>query len=215
MALVKLTGDGQEIPMSDEIAKSDELLKRALAPFYPEVANALIKRETVEGQLIVSLVKQAGSKGAFQLSSTVASPEILLLPDSANLVSSITSPTKDEVTFALEGELPSLVSANSIEQGKGDGGESEKRKKLQQELLEYLTSDSTPQRINPLILAAWNLRLREIRGDLDILSLLQMQPQLQKILETGGKETKGVETALSTLKAAPASGCENFVIPGF
>jgi hypothetical protein len=67
MAIVKLSGDGQEIPLADAIAGNDQQLKAALTPFYPEMANAIIRRETDSaGQMVVTLTKQAGTKGSSQ-----------------------------------------------------------------------------------------------------------------------------------------------------
>lgn len=56
--------EGQEIPLPEEIAKSDEGVKRALAPYYPEAANALITRVENEGVTSITVVKRAGTKGA-------------------------------------------------------------------------------------------------------------------------------------------------------
>ena len=55
--------EGQTIPVPDEIGASDEAVKRALAPFYPEVANALITRVEKDGVVTINVVKRAGSKG--------------------------------------------------------------------------------------------------------------------------------------------------------
>jgi hypothetical protein len=63
MAQIVLSGDGQIIEVPDDIARSDELLKRALAPHYPDLANAKIEREEKDGLLKVTLSKQAGPKG--------------------------------------------------------------------------------------------------------------------------------------------------------
>ncbi|MGI8655431.1 MAG: hypothetical protein ACR2LC_09455 [Pyrinomonadaceae bacterium] len=52
--------EGTEIPMEDDMCKDDETLKAALAPFYPAVTNADIKRA---GQ-VITITKRAGSKGA-------------------------------------------------------------------------------------------------------------------------------------------------------
>lgn len=63
MAQIILSGDGMTIEIDDEIARSDELLKRALAPHYPDLANALITREEKDGLLKVTVSKRAGPKG--------------------------------------------------------------------------------------------------------------------------------------------------------
>jgi hypothetical protein len=63
MAQIILSGDGQTIEVPDDIARSDELLKRALAPHYPDLANAKIIREEKDGLIKVTVSKQAGPKG--------------------------------------------------------------------------------------------------------------------------------------------------------
>ena len=61
--------EGQTIPVPEEIGASDESVKRALAPFYPEVANALITRtvkalpDGKDSHTTITVVKRAGSKG--------------------------------------------------------------------------------------------------------------------------------------------------------
>jgi hypothetical protein len=64
MALVKITTDGSEFQLSDEIAGNNEKLREALSPFYPELANAEIERELVDGTWIVKVTKRAGTKGS-------------------------------------------------------------------------------------------------------------------------------------------------------
>jgi hypothetical protein len=63
MALIKI--DGSELPLDDAIASDDAMLKQALTPYYPGVANSDIKRTTENGQMIVTVVKRAGSKGGY------------------------------------------------------------------------------------------------------------------------------------------------------
>jgi hypothetical protein len=63
MAQIILSGDGMTIEIEDEIARSDAMLKRALAPHYPDLANALITREEKDGLLKVTISKRAGPKG--------------------------------------------------------------------------------------------------------------------------------------------------------
>jgi hypothetical protein len=64
MALIKITTDGSEFEVADEIARDDQRLREALTPFYPELANAEITRSEQEGKLIVTMVKRAGTKGS-------------------------------------------------------------------------------------------------------------------------------------------------------
>ena len=65
MAQIILSGGGMTINIDDEIARSDELLKRALSPHYPDLANALISRDEKDGLLKVTVSKRAGPKGSY------------------------------------------------------------------------------------------------------------------------------------------------------
>jgi hypothetical protein len=65
MAKIILTGDGQEIPVEDEIAKDDELLRSVVKSISPAYSNPTFRRETkAGGELVVHVSKQAGTKGA-------------------------------------------------------------------------------------------------------------------------------------------------------
>ena len=63
MPILKI--DGQELELDEAMAASDELLRQGLAPFYPFIQNASIERKTdKDGQLVIEVVKRAGTKGA-------------------------------------------------------------------------------------------------------------------------------------------------------
>lgn len=66
--------EGQSIPVPEEIGTSDESVKRALAPFYPEVSNALITRVVKDDVTTINVVKKAGSKGLTPLAILAACP---------------------------------------------------------------------------------------------------------------------------------------------
>lgn len=55
--------EGQEIDLPEEIAQKDDLVKQSLQPYFPDVANALITRETTDERVTIKIVKRAGSKG--------------------------------------------------------------------------------------------------------------------------------------------------------
>ncbi|MAT45346.1 MAG: hypothetical protein CL609_23705 [Anaerolineaceae bacterium] len=61
--LVKI--EGQEIPVPEEIGKDDNAVKSALAPFYPQVANAMITRVEKDDTTTITVVKRAGTKGGY------------------------------------------------------------------------------------------------------------------------------------------------------
>lgn len=58
--------DGQELSVPENIGEDDDLLTRALAPVYPAIANAQIKRTIAQDDdqhTIVQIIKRAGTKG--------------------------------------------------------------------------------------------------------------------------------------------------------
>ncbi len=55
--------EGQAIELPDNIAASDDLIRRALAPFYPAVVNAQIKREQKDGAAVITVIKRAEPNG--------------------------------------------------------------------------------------------------------------------------------------------------------
>ena len=59
--LLKL--EGQEIPLTPEVAATDQTIRDAIAPFFPEATTAQIKREQTDGITVIRLVKKAGTKG--------------------------------------------------------------------------------------------------------------------------------------------------------
>ena len=76
--MVNIQIDGQVFPMIDEVADSDELLKAALVPFVPWIANARIERKIENGTTTISVIKRADTKGSFQgavFAALQASPE--------------------------------------------------------------------------------------------------------------------------------------------
>lgn len=61
----KIKIEGQEINMPEEIAGNDDVLKSALSPYFPGAANAKYMRsKEKDGVITVTVVKQAGTKGA-------------------------------------------------------------------------------------------------------------------------------------------------------
>jgi hypothetical protein len=77
MALIRISTDGREFEVGDEIACDDQRLREALTPFYPEMANAEITRTEKDGKLIVEMSKRAGTKGCYAdvLAALCSAPE--------------------------------------------------------------------------------------------------------------------------------------------
>ena len=57
-------GEGQDVSLPADIAASDDLIRKALSPFYPDVATAHIRRESQGGVDSITVIKRAGPKGA-------------------------------------------------------------------------------------------------------------------------------------------------------
>jgi len=75
--MIKIEIEGTEFPLPPEIAAKDELLKAALAPFVPWIANAQIERQEKDGAMVVSVIKRADWKGNGNIvvGALIASPD--------------------------------------------------------------------------------------------------------------------------------------------
>ncbi len=100
MPILKI--DGQELELDEAMAASDELLRQGLAPFYPFMQNALIERKTdKDGQLVIEVVKQAGTKGAITpLSVLIESPEEVNQAICASLLRTMLTQTQQRFAIA-------------------------------------------------------------------------------------------------------------------
>lgn len=68
----QITIEGQTIPVPAEIGANDTAVKAALAPYFPDAANAMISRTEKDNLITVNVVKKAGSKGAAQAAPLAA-----------------------------------------------------------------------------------------------------------------------------------------------
>ena len=77
--MVTVHMDGQSINLPDAVGAKDELVRAALAPFVPWIANAQIERKEQEGQTVLNIIKRADTKGsgADVLAALIAAPEEL------------------------------------------------------------------------------------------------------------------------------------------
>jgi hypothetical protein len=55
--------EGQTIELPADIVADDDLIRKALAPFYPAVAHAQIKREEKDGVPAITVIKRAEPNG--------------------------------------------------------------------------------------------------------------------------------------------------------
>ncbi len=73
--MITIQLDGQSFQIPDLVAAKDELLKAALAPFVPWIANAQIDRKEQDGKPVVNVVKRADWKGNTVVDALITSPE--------------------------------------------------------------------------------------------------------------------------------------------
>ena len=59
----KLFLEGQVLDLPDEVASTDDTLRNAFVPFFPELGTADIKRQEKDGITEIRMVKRAGTKG--------------------------------------------------------------------------------------------------------------------------------------------------------
>jgi hypothetical protein len=74
MTIYQISIEGQTIPVPENIGKDDKMVKAALAPAFPEVANAAITRTEKDGVCTVTVIKKAGSKGSVSADYLTACP---------------------------------------------------------------------------------------------------------------------------------------------
>ncbi len=74
--IYKVLIEGQTLDVSEEVATSDERVKDMLKPFWPDVVNAAITRQTKDDVTTINVVKRAGTKGLFPgpLEALLAAP---------------------------------------------------------------------------------------------------------------------------------------------
>jgi hypothetical protein len=77
----------QIIPVPPEIGISDDLTKKCLQPYFPEVANALLTRVEKDGMVTITVTKRAGTKGGWQ--------DLIDIPESRNPVIALQAELKD------------------------------------------------------------------------------------------------------------------------
>jgi hypothetical protein len=68
---------------------------------------------------------------------------------------------------------------------------------------------AAPEEINPALLMAWELKLREARGELDIEFLLPMAGEIDDAYHAGAQQARLTELAMRQLMtAAPARSAD-------
>lgn len=65
--------EGQIIDLSDEVASTDDTLRNAFIPFFPEMGTADIRRQEKDGIIEIRILKRAGTKGNAIMQSLINS----------------------------------------------------------------------------------------------------------------------------------------------
>lgn len=110
--------EGQMIPVPEEIGRDDSAVKKALAPFYPQVANAMITRTIKDDTATVNVVKQAGTKGGYSVFDVLSScpggqnTAIELYRELSNLPDSALDP---QALLELDARLEQAIQAGEAE----------------------------------------------------------------------------------------------------
>ena len=108
-----------------------------------------------------------------------------------------------------------LDTTGTVEPDKGDAAAVSAMLMVQQQVLDALISPSIPAQINPILKAAWLIKMRELKGELDLPALMELQPELDAAMKVASQEAARITQTLATLKNAPATSCRGFVWAGF
>lgn len=127
--------EGQEIPLTAEVAATDEIIRNALALYYPEAATTSFKRELLDGVTRISMIKRAGTKGC--------------------------------------GVIEQLQESESY--------------------------------LNPALAMSWQLKQLERQTSIEIETLIELQPQIDKAIANCSEWELSVKTSLDRLKTCSAS----------
>lgn len=70
--------EGQEIPLTAEVAATDETVRNCIAPFYPSAATAILRREEVDPTFRRSVKKEDNifDKGHQKTGESIVFPEL-------------------------------------------------------------------------------------------------------------------------------------------
>jgi len=112
--------EGQNIPVPEEIATSDEKVRQALTPFFPDAANAMITRVEKDGQVTINVIKKAGSKGAIDYLASCPggrNPAVALYQE----LQSMNLDLDPETMLSLDARLDQAIEAGAVQAGRVEG----------------------------------------------------------------------------------------------
>jgi len=121
--MVTLLIEGQSLELPETIAINDDALRKAIAPLFPQVATARFERvSNSEGQTVIKIVKEAGTKGLSSTSSEDIVAALKQCPRHLNpaialhqRLSRVDTELSDEDTLVLEQQLDEAITAGEHE----------------------------------------------------------------------------------------------------
>lgn len=118
--MIKIQIEGQLLDLPPAIAVNDDAIRRAMAPVFPQIANATLSRtDGPDGITIIKVTKQAGTKGSYTriLDHLKDSPAHVnpIFPLHQRLYRSNTPFTAPEEFFSIQGQLDQAIHTGEAE----------------------------------------------------------------------------------------------------
>lgn len=118
--MVKIQIEGQILELPPDIAVNDDAIRRAIAPVFPQVANATFSRTGgPDGVTLIKITKQAGTKGTYEhvLKQLKESPSHVnpIFPLYQRLYQDTTPLASPEEFFSIQGQLDQALHAGEAE----------------------------------------------------------------------------------------------------
>jgi hypothetical protein len=175
----KIKIEGQEIDMPEEIAGDDASLKSALAPYFPGAANAKFMRsEEKDGVITVTVVKQAGTKGA---------------------KAEFKKPVGTNTTIVIFDEYRRLEDSGRIKAVLDQFLHNSPTDQVLRKMID------APACVNPVVELHRSLEGKTF-NQMTVDQLLELDDQIDEIIQSGLKEKSAIDTSLALItKIAPIS----------
>lgn len=118
--MVKIQIEGQILELPADVAVNDEAIRRAIAPVFPQIANATLSRVTgPDGVTVIKVTKQAGTKGSYEqaLKQLKECPRHVnpIFPLYQRLYQDTSPLASPEEFFSIQGQLDRALHAGEAE----------------------------------------------------------------------------------------------------
>lgn len=204
MATIVLPDNGQRFPIDDAIARSDEMLRQALAIVYPGVANADIRREDKNGELVITIIKQAGRKG---VTNSFDCHSVCDAAPSSSPVTAQPLPQTEQAASACANPTIPIFNSTAIEEGgifTIEEADPALLPHTDEPPVVVAMLRQTIEEINPALALTWRLKeLERQTRPLDLTIWLAQQTEIRKALRAGTAEKEQIDRIVQTLKRLP------------